>query len=103
MSNEMGRKRRRTFSTAFKEEAIRRVRKVGNINAVAKELGVTPSAVSAWVKEAEHKEALASAGAGSSNSELEAENRRLREKIARLEEEKEILKKATAFFARENE
>ena len=69
-------------------------RKVG---AVARELDLTETAVRDWLKKAE---ASGSDGALSGNDRDEL--RRLRKEVRELRMEKEILRKATAFFAKES-
>lgn len=93
--------RRRLFTDEFKTEAVRRVwdekRSPGS---VAKELGIPRQLMAMWLKRA--AELSGEAPPGRSFEELLAENERLRESLRQSEEEKEILKKATAFFARVN-
>jgi transposase-like protein len=97
----MAKRKRRSFTPEFKAEAVR-VCRVGDrsVGQVAKELDLTETALRAWVKQAEiddgngPKDALTSA----ERDEL-AE---LRRRVKRLEMEREILKKAAAFFAKES-
>jgi len=92
--------RRRLFTDEFKTEAVRRVWEDKRSPAsVAKELGVPRQLLSKWIERATEviNEPAPRPLSDSERSELE----RLRERVRRLEEEKEILKKATAFFARE--
>jgi transposase len=65
---------------------------------VAAELGVNRETLRSWVRNVEKGEALASAGVG--HDELE-ELKRLRRENAELKVEREILRKAAAYFARE--
>lgn len=92
---------RRTFSPDFKEEAVRLCRAGGrSITQVATELGLTESNLRNWVKQAD-----IDIGSGQSDA-LSTDERhelvRLRRENKRLQMEREILKKATAFFARES-
>lgn len=96
----MARKRRK-FDASFKAEAVR-LCKVGDrsIREVAKDLDLTETALREWVKRAE-----VDAGDGPPNALTTAEREelaRLRKQVKRLEMEREILKKAAAFFAKEN-
>ena len=92
---------RRTFTLEFKREAVRLVteRKL-SISEAARQLGIGPNLLRKW------RQAL-EAGAEQASPEkksvtaLEEENRRLRAENERLRMEREILKKATAFFAKE--
>ena len=65
---------------------------------VARQLGVSESRLHEWKKAVREKGAAAFPGAGH-QTPLEEENRRLRAEVKRLEMERDILKKATAFFA----
>jgi transposase len=64
-----------------------------SVTALAKEMGVTTKQLYAW--QARYREVMQKAP-----SELSAENERLRREIAQLREERDVLKKATAFFVR---
>jgi transposase len=91
----MPNRRNRTHSNAFREEAVRQVRESGKpLSRMALELGVNYSTLRAWVKEADTPP-----GERLSESER-AELRRLRSEVRQLRLEREILKKATAFFAK---
>ncbi len=91
----MGEARRR-FSREFKLEAVR-LASAGDrsLSQVARELGIQPSLLSRWKKRREHEEANPGA------KDLEAEVRRLRRELEVARQEREILKKATAYFAKE--
>jgi transposase len=100
----MAARKRRKFSTEFVAEAVQ-LCCVGDrsITQVAADLDLTESALRRWVKQAEaarpSKGALASSElTASERSELQ----RLRKENARLQMEREILKKAAAFFAKES-
>ncbi len=89
---------RRSFSKEFKAEVVALVRQPGNtIGSVARDLDLTESAVRLWVRQADvddgHREGVSTADRDELNR-LRRENRVLRE-------ERDILKRATAFFARE--
>jgi transposase-like protein len=96
----MGRKRR-SFNAEFKAEAVR-LCKVGDrsIGRVAKDLDLTEGALREWVKRAD-----IDAGQGAPGALTTAEREeltRLRRENKRLQMEREILKKAAAFFAKES-
>ena len=89
---------RRSFTREFKAEVVELVRQPGNTAAsVARDLDLTETAVRAWVKQADidegHRDGLTTA----EREELA----RLRRENRVLREERDILKRATAFFARE--
>jgi transposase len=86
-------------SEEFRRDAVALVRSSNrSIAEVAAELGVNRETLRSWVRRAEKDEALASAGVG--QSELE-ELRRLRRENAELKVEREILRKAAQYFAKE--
>ena len=95
-------KARRTFTPEFKAQAVQLVtEQAKSIAEVARDLDLSESLLRSW------KTALAAGGAptfpGRGNPPaLEEELRRLRAENKRLQMERDILKKATAFFARES-
>jgi len=89
---------RRRFTREFKISAVRLVNEQGYSPAEAgRSLGVDPNSVRGWLKKFSVEEGAAPSGEGA----LQAELRRLRKENAKLLMEREILKKAAAFFARE--
>lgn len=89
---------RRKFTREFKLSAVKLVNEQGYSPAdAAKSLGVDPNSVRGWV---ERLSAEAGVAPGS-EAGLKAELRRLRKENAQLLMEREILKKAAAFFAKE--
>jgi transposase len=101
MMETMGRKkarRRRSFTNEFKEEVVALVRQPGNsVGGVARDLDLTETAVRAWVKQADVDDGHVD---GLTTSERE-ELAQLRRENRRLSQDVEILKRATAFFAKE--
>jgi transposase len=90
---------RRTFTREFKEEAVRMVTERGHhLSQVARDLGLDPKLIRRWRAALEQEGPQAFPGKGHQKPE-EEELRRLRREIARLEEEREILKKALAIFS----
>ena len=104
----MPRAARKHFSREFKVAALSRVQDgVRSMSEVARELGVHPGTLRHWKKQLGGLDSGAalppSAGNGASSSDesLEAEVLRLRREVAKLRQERDILKKAAAFFARD--
>ena len=94
----MTRRHRRKFTDEFKAETVKLIRESGRTaGSVAQELDLTETAVRNWVKRAE-----ASGSADMLSPDERAELRRLRKENRELRMEKEILRKATAFFAKES-
>ena len=101
MSKEVrGRRARRRFTEEFKEGAVRLVVDEGKtVGAVARELDLTPSALGLWVK---HERAERSHGRRGLTKGARVEWTAIRNENRILQEERDILKKATAFFAKQN-
>ncbi len=97
----MTKRTRRTFTKEYKAEVVTLIRAGGkSIGAVCRDLGLTETAVRRWVSQAETDSGGGPAGALTTveREELSA----LRKRVKTLEMEREILKKATAFFAKES-
>ena len=100
MMETMGRTKRprRSFTKEFKADVVELVRQPGNSAAsVARDLDLTEIAVRAWVKQADVDNGR---GDGLTSEQLAELAEMLRENRV-LREERDILKRATAFFARE--
>ena len=97
----MEKRKRRKFTDEFKREAVRLVQQgEGNASQVARDLDLSVSALRKWVKQAQVEQGK---GPPEALSKAEREElRRLRRQVRTLEEEREILKKAAAFFAKES-
>jgi transposase len=93
--------KRRTFSREFKIEAVKLVTERGVAVAQAcRELELSESVLRRWMRELEDAPVGAFSGHGRPSAE-QAEIVALRKEVARLKAERDILKKATAFFARD--
>ena len=97
----MPRRKRREYTPEQKADAVRMVREVGNLAKVARDLDLTESALRNWVKQADIDEGHGPEGA--LTTEEREELRRLRRENRRLEMERDFLKKAAAFFAKEED
>ena len=88
----------RKYSDEFIAEAVKQVRERGySVQEVARRIGVSPKSLYRWVKVSR---------SGQVSSEMDAvrrENARLKAELKRVEEERDILKKAAAYFARASE
>src|SRR4051794_35404101 len=95
-------KQRRTYTGEFKVEAVRRIAAEGkSLAEVARELGLGESLLRSWKTALANEGDQAFPGKGHLPA-VEEELRRLRAENQRLRMEREVLKKATAFFARES-
>ena len=89
------------YPPEFRAEAVRLIRSSGKpLSEISKDLGVSEQSLRVWIKQADLDEGRRDDGL--TTSELE-ELRRLRRENRVLCEEREILKKAAAFFARETD
>lgn len=92
---------RRNFTDEFKASAVALVLKEGkSVTRVAKDLDLTPSALGKWVEQA--RADTGKSTRGTLTTEEKEELARLRKEVRELRLEREILKKAAAFFAKEN-
>ena len=90
---------RQAYTIEFKELAVKRVKDGQSVSRVCKELGLGDQTVRNWIKAAAEGK-LGGAGTRAVTPE-EMELSRLRAENLRLKRENEILKKATAYFARD--
>jgi transposase len=93
---------RQNYPKEFRDDAVKLVIEKGyNCNEVGRRLGINHSNVSRWVRQ--YRDAQEDSAQGDvSPGDLEAENRRLHKENKRLLMEREILKKAAVFFAKES-
>ena len=95
-------RQRRKFTREFKVESVRLSRQPGrSVGEVAKSLDIGEGLLRRWREEFTSEGSWAFPGSGK-QSVLEEEVRRLRAENDRLRMEREILKKATAFFVKES-
>jgi transposase len=87
------------YSEEFRREAVRLLRTSGrSVPQLAKELGCSPTSLRNWAAQREVDEGKAPGLTSDEREEL----RRLRRELRTVTEEREILKKAAAFFAKES-
>ncbi len=83
------------YTPEFRAEAIRQVTERGYpVSEVARRLGVSTNSMYKWLKGVSKTPRLAA------KEDLRAENARLKAELKRVEEERDILKKAAAYFAK---
>jgi transposase len=98
--SEKQRRQRRSFSPEFKAGAVKLVLEEGkSIPEVARDLDLSETAFRRWVEQARADRGQGKPGA--LTSEERAELSQLRKRVRQLEMEKELLKNAAAFFAKE--
>jgi transposase len=95
---------RKHFTAEFKAGAVRRAASGdATVLEVARELGIRTDRLREWIAQAQGgRRRPRPADGGSPPVSLDEEVRQLRREVARLREERDILKKAAAFFARES-
>jgi transposase-like protein len=95
------------YPPEFRRDVIAVARQGGqSIEQVARSFGISASCLGRWLRIADRDDALAGrrsadGAAPAASGDLEAENRELRRRTKQLEQENEILRRATAYFARD--
>jgi transposase len=93
-------KTRKRYDREFKLSAVKLVLDSGkSVGSIAKELGVSENALFIWKKR--YMEDANNAFPGKGHMQPEEENRRLKKELAHVTMERDILKKAVTFFAKE--
>jgi len=96
----MSKRKRQNYTNEFKEEAVKLITEQGySVAEASRNLGVNANMLGRWKRDIESgsvKDATISDGVS-----IQAELKRLRKENKQLKLEREILKKAAAFFARE--
>jgi len=89
----------RQYTEEFRQEAMRLVRETGkSAKQVAKEIGMSQTTLSKWLREEEPKE-----GSARSQTEIERENERLRRELRETKMERDFLRDAAAYFAKQKQ
>ena len=92
--------KRRKFSQEFKRGAVEQARQPGvSCAQVARELGIDANLLARWKREADTQGRLAFGGSGKPRDE---EIARLKRELARVKKERDFLRDAATFFARES-
>ena len=97
----MPRKKRRSFTVDQKADAVRLARELGNVSEAARDLGITPGSIHAWLRQADIDEGRGPDGALTSAEKEEFRQLKRENKV--LRQERDFLKKAAAFFARDED
>ena len=96
----MTKRKRKRYSDEFKEEAVKLITDQGySIAEAARNLGINATQLGRWKREIESP-SEGKSGTGNMRA-MQAELKRLRKENKKLKMEREILKKAAAFFAKE--
>ena len=92
--------KRRKYSAEFKREAIALTQQPGvSCRQIALEIGINPNLLSRWKREAEQAADKAFNGSGTPR---DAELARLKRELARVKKERDFLREAATFFAKES-
>jgi transposase len=89
----------KSYTEEFKRDAMKLALKSDSVNSTAKELGIPGSTLHTWLRNAV---TVNQEEENNNIINLAEELKHLRKENARLREEKEILKKAAAYFAKES-
>jgi transposase len=91
-------RRRPTYAPEFRAEALKRVRNsTDSVSAIARDLGITVGTLRRWIDASRPPPEVPL------TDDERAELKRLRKEVRELRMERDILKKATAFFAKQSE
>jgi len=95
----------RKYTSEFKEESIKLAINTGNVKKTANNLGIPESTLSTWIKSKPGANVASKINKNSTKhieiSSILSEVKSLKKQLARSEQEKEILKKAMAYFAKD--
>ena len=87
------------YNTEFKESAVKLALKSDqSISKTARELGVNPNTLHTWIRKYSKPQET---NGGRTDDHLYDELKRLKKEVGRLKDERDILKKAAAYFAKE--
>ena|SRR5688572_20152091 len=97
----MPKRARRRFSPEQKADAVRLAKEVGNVAQIARDLDISPNLLHEWIKQSQIDAGQGPPGALTTDER--AELARLRREIRTLQMERDFLKKAAAFFAKDQD
>lgn len=101
MAKRKTRRERRTFNDEYKQQVLELVRAGDkSVSQICRDLDLTESSVRNWIKSDQNSNGIMSQNSLSETDQQELE--RLRSENKRLKTERDILKKATAFFAKDS-
>ncbi len=101
MANRKARRERRTFNDEYKQQVLELVRTEDkSVSQICRDLDLTESSVRKWIKADQTSNGIMTQNSLSETDQQELV--RLRTENKRLKMERDILKKATAFFAKES-
>jgi transposase len=90
----------RKYTAEYKEEVVKQITERGySVHQVSKRIGVSTNSLYKWLK---HARGNKGRHGKDHETELRKENLRLKNELRRVEEERDILKKAAAYFAKES-
>lgn len=96
----MGKRERRDYPPEFKREAVElAMQSPGSVSSVAAKLGIPSNSLTRWVREAKQHGAKAFVGQGTARDE---ELMTLRRELAQVKKERDFLRSAAAYFARDD-
>ena len=96
----MNKQVKRSYTVEFRESAVNLVISSDKSTAsIAKELGIKTTTLYSWVNKAKDVDSKQSGG---NNAQMFDELKRLKKELAEVKEQRDILKKATAYFAKES-
>jgi transposase len=92
-------KTKESYTAEFRENAVKRANESSNIAETARELGIKENTLYNWVHK--YTRPIEPTKASRTDEHLYDELKRLKKEVARLKEERDILKKAAAYFAKD--
>lgn len=97
-------KKQKFYTAEFKAEAIKAIdSNKGNVSETARHLGISMQTLSNWYNKAKSGTLVGTQQYSADLVDLIEENKKLKQQLKNAEMEKEFLKKAAAYFAKENQ